>query len=229
MRYPIVLFDLDHTLVDSDTSFRLAFEHVMAPVRLSDPVLDYPVFNRINAALWRAVEAGAMTPPKVNLLRFEQLTDELRLDVDPHRLAASYATSLGQFGELYPGARAVLDALDPTVTMALVTNGLSSVQRARVERLELAKYFDHIVVSAEVGVSKPAPAIFDVVFDALANPDPASVLMIGDSLTSDIKGGVDYGIDTCWYNPSSAIVATGVTPTHTITRLGEIPTIVGVA
>jgi HAD superfamily hydrolase (TIGR01509 family) len=87
------------------------------------------------------------------------------------------------------------------VKLALVTNGLGEVQHARVERLGIADCFDTIVVSADVGAAKPGKEIFDIVFKKLGHPDKTTALMVGDSLSSDIRGGSDYGIATCWYNP----------------------------
>ena len=87
-------------------------------------------------------------------------------------------------------------------SLALVTNGLSEVQRTRIERLDLGRYFDAVVISSEVGAAKPSTEIFDLAFELLGSPAKASALMVGDSLTSDIQGGINYGIATCWYNPN---------------------------
>ena len=110
--------------------------------------------------------------------------------------------------------------------MAMVTNGLSEVQRARIERLDLGRYFEAIVISAEVGAAKPGGDIFDLTFEALGNPDPAGALMIGDNLPSDIKGGIDYGIATCWYNPGGKSAPPELTPAHTVTDLAAIHDVV---
>ena len=85
--------------------------------------------------------------------------------------------------------------------LAVISNGLGEVVYARLARLGLSDYFDAVVVSSEVGVAKPNPAIFEAAFERLGSPDKATTLMVGDSLTSDIAGGSAFGIDTCWYNP----------------------------
>ena len=99
--------------------------------------------------------------------------------------------------------RDVLDALvaEPAVSLALVTNGLSEVQRARIDRLGLGRYFGVIAISSELGTAKPAPAIFEIALAGFGAPAKSSALMVGDSLTSDIQGGRNAGIATCWYNP----------------------------
>ena len=227
MRYPTVLFDLDHTLLDSDASLQLALTATLDDADVADPGSHYPTFDALNRALWKQVEAGTMTPPEVHVERFRQLVAALAIDVDPSGLAEFYGASLGAHGELYPGARDLLDALADTGTMmAMVTNGLSEVQRARIERLDLDRYFDAIVISAEVGAAKPGGAIFDLTFEALGNPDPAGAVMIGDNLPSDIKGGIDYGIATCWYNPDGKAAPPELTPAHTVTDLAAIHDVV---
>ena len=223
MRYPTVLLDLDHTLLDSDASLRLALTATLDDVGVANPTSHHHTFDELNRALWRQVEAGTMTPPQVHIERFRQLVDVLGLDSDPSVLAAHYGDALGRHGELYPGARDLLDRLaDTGAAMALVTNGLSEVQRARISRLDLGPYFDAIVVSAEVGAAKPGGRIFDLTFEALGEPDRAGAVMVGDNLPSDIKGGVDYGISTCWYNPHGRVHSDEIVPTHAVTELGAI-------
>jgi HAD superfamily hydrolase (TIGR01549 family) len=133
---------------------------------------------------------------------------------------------LGANGELYPGAKQVLERIAPVAALGLVTNGLSAVQRARIDRLELAQYFQAIVISAEVGTSKPGTEIFDLAFDQLANPPKESALMVGDSLSSDIQGGVNYGIATCWYNPHQLIGHASDGVDHEIARLDQLLSLV---
>ncbi len=199
-KYTTVLFDLDHTLLDSDASEALAFEATLLLAGVDDPYQYLPTYIEINRALWAAVERGESTPGHVRTARFEQFVVAVGLDLDPIVLADAYVDGLGAHGELYPGAREVLETLAGLATLALVTNGLSDVQRTRLRRLQLDSYFDAVVISAEVGVSKPAPEIFDIAFAMLGMPDRSTVLMVGDSLTSDIQGGNDSGIATCWYN-----------------------------
>ena len=121
-------------------------------------------------------------------------------------------------------AREVLDSLAGTATLALITNGIGEVQRTRIERLAIEHYFDAIVISGEVGKAKPGTEIFDIVFERLDAPDKETALIIGDNLGSDIQGGINYGIDTCWYNPGGRN-SNGVTATHEIVDLAALQTI----
>lgn len=226
MRYTHLLFDLDHTLLDSHESERLAYAHTMATIGLTEPDSHFDRYVTINQAMWAAVEAGDLQPGEVRHRRFEQFITEVGVDADPNAMADAFVDGLGRFGELYDGAREVLEALVTRHTLAMITNGLSEVQRARIERLGLADYFHTVVISSEVGVTKPRREIFDLAFAGLGNPGLESALMIGDSLTSDIAGGRNAGIDTCWYNPRRLPRSGTDIVTHEIDDLGGLEAIV---
>ena len=189
------------------------------------PLQHHETYVGINKPLWYSVERGEITPQDVRVTRFERLTIEIGLDANPEHMAESLETSLGAKGGLYRGARDVLEKLARQAKLALVTNGLSGVQRARIERLDIGKYFDAIVISAEIGVSKPGAEFFDATFRALGSPPKDTTLMVGDSLSSDIRGGANYGIATCWYNPKgkSADLEAGIH--HQISGLDQLPAI----
>lgn len=226
MGYETVLFDLDHTLLDSDASEAAAFAQTLAAYGVHDPDGHFPTYNRINKALWAQVETGELTPDQVKTARFERFATAIDLEADPIEMAERFAAGLGANGPLYPGAREMLDALAPVTRLALVTNGLSGVQRTRISRLDLERYFDAIVISAEVGAAKPGAAIFDLVFEQLDHPPKQGALMVGDSLSSDIRGGADYGIATCWYNPHRKSPEPAPTVDHEIAHLHGLPPIV---
>lgn len=219
MRYPTLLFDLDHTLLDSDESERLAYAFTMETIGLDDPPSHFDRYVAINRAMWRSVELGELQPGEVRHRRFDAFNDAVGIDADAHEMADLFVDGLSRFGELYDGAREVLDSLAGRAEMALVTNGLSRVQRSRIDRLGIGALFTAVVISEEVGVTKPRREIFDVAFSGLGDPDPNGALMIGDSLTSDMAGGSNAGIDTCWYNPHGAARNGDVEPTHEIDSL----------
>jgi 2-haloacid dehalogenase len=222
IRYQTLLFDLDSTLFDAETSEDAAYEETLRLGGVDDPTRFRDLYNEINGALWAAVERGEVTPTVVRDLRFEQLVEQARLDADPAVLADTFVAGMGNHGELYDGAREVLESLSDSASLALVTNGLSEVQRTRVDRLNLAPFFDAIVVSSEVGVAKPSPGFFDVVFERLGWPSKETALMVGDSLTSDMRGGHDYGLATCWYNPGRRQTNQSDITTHEISDLAEL-------
>lgn len=189
---------------------------------VSEPDQYAGLYQRINLALWAAVERGETQPQQVRTLRFERFVVEAGLDADPLLMADAFVAGLAQNGELYAGAREVLEQLGENASLAMVTNGLSEVQRARIERLDIDRYFDAIVISAEVGVAKPGREIFDIVFGQLENPAKANTLMVGDSLSSDIQGGTNYGVATCWFNPNGKKAGPLDRISHEIASLGEL-------
>ena len=223
MRYTTLLFDLDNTLFDGQAAELLAFDHALETGGVRAPRQYLPTYVEINDALWAAVERQELTPNQVQARRFADLVDAAALDADPRILADEYVVGMGRFGDLYPGARDVLERLFPVATLALVTNGLGEVQRARIERLGLEPLFAAIVISGEVGTSKPGTKIFDLAFEALDWPDRRSALMIGDSLSSDIAGGAGYGIATCWYNPQHRPAGEPNAVDHEIASLDQLP------
>jgi YjjG family noncanonical pyrimidine nucleotidase len=224
--YSTVLLDFDYTLLDSDASSRAAFRHLMAACGFDDPTEHFPVFEAINTALWRQVEEHTLTPDEVHVSRFDLLSPKVGSPLSPQEMADIYSEGMGANGELYPGAAELLDTLAGRASLAMVTNGVGAIQRARVARLDLDQYFDAIVISGEVGTAKPGSEIFDITFDLMGRPSKADVLMVGDSLSSDIRGGSEFNIDTCWYNPHGASAGSGASPTHMIKALEGLSGIV---
>lgn len=201
MTYSIFLFDLDHTLFDTDASEIAAFEETMAAAGVQDSQRYLKPYQEINLELWAGVERGEISPNVIRTLRFERLVAEQGLDADPLQMADDFVAGLGAHGELYDGAHEVLQHLSENASLAMVTNGLGEVQRTRMERLGLNDYFDAVAISAELGASKPDVEIFESAFRSLGSPPKETAVMVGDNLSADIRGGVNYGIATCWYNP----------------------------
>lgn len=140
--YTTLLFDLDHTLLDSHESERVAYAHTMSSIGLTDADAHFERYVEINRAMWRDVEAGTMQPSEVRHRRFERFVDVVGVDADPLAMASTFVGGLGAYGGLYNGARDLLDEVSSRARLALVTNGLSDVQRARIDRLDLDRYFE---------------------------------------------------------------------------------------
>ncbi|MDW3177078.1 MAG: YjjG family noncanonical pyrimidine nucleotidase [Acidimicrobiia bacterium] len=226
MGFTTVLFDLDHTLLDSDESERLAFEETMRSVGVGEPSDHLATYQEINVGLWKQVEASELSPNDVKWLRFERLLAALEVDADPIETSETYASALGTHGQLYAGARELLEQLGQRAALGLITNGIGEVQRARIERLQLNTHFSAIAISGELGISKPDPAIFDVILADLGSPTASDAIIVGDSLTSDIAGGLNAGIATCWYNRSGG-TSGNVNPTFEVTSLDQIVPAIG--
>jgi 2-haloacid dehalogenase len=203
MRYQWLLFDVDGTLFDYDKAEKTALMATFASFSLSYVENTLEVYREINDELWRAFEDGEITQEKLKIERFRRLLVSVGVNEDmlPEAFSRRYLQNLGDCTYLIDGAESVLASLFDKVHLALITNGLQQVQRSRLAQSTIGHYFEAILISEELGVAKPHPGIFDAAFAAMGYPDKAHVLIIGDSLSSDIQGGRDYGIHTCWYNP----------------------------
>lgn len=221
MKYEIILFDADNTLFDFDKAaeeaLRLTFEEFGLPFTQEWFVR----YRKIDESLWLKLEEGKITSEELRWRRFALLLGDLP-EINPVELSDSYLKYLGQGRFLLPGAKEVVEALAKKYVLAVVTNGLEEVQLARFKGSPLEKYINHLIISETAGYNKPHPGIFDYTFKRIQHLEKSNVLMVGDSLTSDIKGGLNYGIDTCWYNPQGTNNESAVMPTYEIRHLCEL-------
>ncbi len=204
MKYTWILFDADGTLFDYDKGECDALAGTFAQFGLPFDPLYLALYHAINDLVWRDFERGTTTQERLKTERFARLFAAIGLHPAPDAAAfnVAYLDNLGDCADLLPGAETVVNALRGHVRLGLITNGLHSVQRPRLRKSAIGDAFEVVVVSEEVGASKPGAAIFDAAFALMGQPRKEDVLIVGDSLTSDIRGGSDYGIDTCWLNPT---------------------------
>jgi len=220
--YPWLFFDADGTLFDYNRAEATAFRKAFALLQLQFEVGYLDVYQRINSELWKALERQEITPAVLRVRRFEQLLEALKLSASADDLNLAYVEQLGLCTDLIEGAYDVLQALSGSSEIAIVTNGLEAVQRSRLRRSTIHPFITGLIISEEVGAAKPHPAFFEAAFARIGNPTKRDVLIIGDSLTSDIQGGVEYGIDTCWYNPGEAPKPENLPIMYEIKRLSEL-------
>jgi YjjG family noncanonical pyrimidine nucleotidase len=154
--------------------------------------------------------------------RFSQLFERLAIKTDVQQFSNTYLHFLGQATDLIPGALETLQALSGQYRMVIITNGISQVQRSRLSLSPIKAYFEDIFISEEIGVSKPAGPYFDAVFAGIGHPPRESVLVIGDSLSSDMRGGINFGLDTCWFNPDGIQKPADMPINHEIKNLGQL-------
>jgi YjjG family noncanonical pyrimidine nucleotidase len=225
MTYRWLMFDADGTLFDYDAAEGKALRRTLAIFGLpyNGQVLD--IYRRINGQLWLDLEQGLTTRDELRLTRFSHLFAAIAGDHPAPaagEFSRAYLETLGNCADLMPGAATLLGALHGSYNLALITNGFANVQRSRLSRSGLAHYFDPVVISDEVGVAKPDPRIFDLALERMRCPARSEVLMIGDSLSSDIAGAVSYGIDACWYNPEERAADADLAARYEIRALGEL-------
>ncbi len=229
MVYQWILFDADGTLFDYRQAEVAALAAAFARVGLGLEPRHLELYRKVNGQIWLELERGEVGREELKVKRFERLFEAAELDVDPVAFSVEYLDCLSARSDLIPGAEEILRQLAGKTRMVLLTNGLKDVQRPRLAGSTIEGYFDDVVISEEVGAFKPDPAIFEVAFARMGWPGKSDVLIVGDSLTSDIQGGSNYGIDTCWYNPAGEICELDLTIRYEIRQLDELVAIAGVA
>mgnify|MGYP002516887021 CR=1 FL=1 len=170
------------------------------------------------------LEDKVLTRERVLVRRFELLFEEMGWSLEQvPAFNDQYEIFLGQGHYFLPGAEDLLKELAPRYDLYLATNGASEVQRGRLKSAGIEPYFKGIFISGEVGYNKPSAEYFQTVFAAISDFDPACAIIVGDSLTSDIRGGRNAGIRTCWLNPTGAEPHSGILPDYTVRTLEELP------
>ncbi len=227
MKYEVLIFDADDTLFDFKKSESYAIEKAMKDFNIAyDKSVHIPLYHKVNHDIWKEFEQGNMTQEELKSERFRRFFDILGLNDDPVSFSKTYMKYLGNASFLYEKSETIVKKLSNTHRLAIITNGLTEVQENRISKSDIAHYFEEIVISESVKLSKPNPEIFSYTLGKMNHHDKNSVLMIGDSLTSDIKGGAIFGIDTCWYNPRKSANPFGFAPTYEIHDLNSIADIV---
>jgi 2-haloacid dehalogenase len=224
--YPWLWFDADGTLFDYNRAEATALQKAFELLSLQFEMGYLDIYREINGGLWQALERQEIKPDVLRVRRFELLLEALQLSGMPDQLSTAYVEQLAVCAELMDGAYEVLQTLQRTSRIAIVTNGLQAVQRSRLEYSTIRKFISELIISEEVGAAKPSAAFFEAAFAQTGYPPKSDALIIGDSLTSDMRGGVDYGIDTCWYNPAGEARPDNLPITYEIRHLHELLEIV---
>lgn len=202
MKYDVFLFDLDDTLMDFGKTEKNAFTNVFTTHGFPNGLMDYrDSYRAISTVLWEDLEQGRTTLADLKTERFRRLFLERGLEIDAEQFGQMYLDLLGKEVHLIDGVTSMLHSLKGA-RIAVLTNGFKDVQLARIAASGLTDTFEAIFTSEEIGFQKPQPEIFEHVCKQLQIKDKSRVLMIGDSLSSDIRGGNNFGIDTCWFNPN---------------------------
>ncbi len=204
MKYRYLLFDMDDTLFDFQASELAAFQRVMEINKIPFSEELYAGYREDNSKLWRAYESGQIEKEKIFEKRFAHMLERFGLEGDGILMEQQYRTGLGEGTHLMPDAKEVLDQLAERYPLYVVTNGVGHTQRKRLEDSGMRHYFKEVFISEEVGAAKPSPVYFDHVKANIPDFDAKQALIIGDSMGSDIKGGWQAGIDTCWFSQGEA-------------------------
>ena len=196
-----LLLDLDDTILDFHKAERIAISQTVREFGLepTDAVLNR--YHEINKWHWQQLELGIMTRAEILVNRFAVLFRELGEEVDAAACARVYEKNLSMGHYFLPGAEETVAYLSKKYRLFLVSNGTASVQKGRMTSANLYRFFETVFVSQEIGHNKPSKAYFDACFAAIPDFDPSKAIIVGDSLSSDIQGGINAGIKTVWVNP----------------------------
>jgi len=223
-RYKTLLFDADMTLFDFDAAEKAAFGIVMGSFGIQYDEAGFERYKKINKDLWDEYGRGEITKEFLQSERFNRFlaTLEAASDADGSTLNSAYLDALADSSELFDGAVELCRRLSARFEMYIVTNGVSYTQKKRFFASPIREYFKDIFVSEDAGAPKPKKEYFDYVFSKIGDKKRSGAVIIGDSLASDIAGGICAGIDTVWYNPKGLINTEDTVPTHEVHDYREL-------
>lgn len=225
-KYKFVLFDADATLLDFKRSEYEAVIDVLNAFSLpvSDEIIN--TYSRINDEHWKMLERGEIEKNKLYSARWARFCEFYNFSADSVAMSELYTKQLATKSYLMDGALDICKKLYGKVDMYIVTNGKKSVQEGRFDPSPLAPMFKGVFISEEIGYEKPRAEFFNFVKTHIDGFDRSLAIIIGDSLTSDIKGGINAGIDTCWYNKDFKPVPQDMDITYVVNELSEIEDII---
>lgn len=222
MRYDALLCDADDTLFDFAAAEKNAFAEACAQTGFEATPAMLEQYSDINRALWQKLEQGEITQRVLRVRRFEQFLEAIGRRDSAREMADRYAEALSRQSILLPGALEALRSWSALVPVVIVTNGISRIQHGRMDRSELRPYIRGMVVSEEVGTAKPDPRMIELGMQAAGITDRSRVLMLGDSLSSDIAAAAHAHVDACWLNPEGKPNSRGLPVAYEIRSLGEV-------
>ena len=219
MRYKVILFDNDDTLMDFQVGNRSAVGSLLDEAGYFHPDR-YAQYEEINLACWAALERGEMTQERLRVERFVRFFARYGIPADPLWAADRFVELLGEQSILLPHAEETVRRITEQLPVVIVTNGITAIQKSRFARSPLREIVHSLVISQEAGVSKPRPELFLLALKPFGAA-PHEALMIGDGVNSDIRGANNAGIDACWYNPAGQQLPESVHAAYTVSDIRD--------
>ena len=224
-RYQWILFDADNTLFDFNRAETQALVWTFDDLGLVYQADYGDLYKKINSAIWVEFEQGLITSTQLRVERFARLIRAAGIAADAQVFSRAYLPNLAKGSQLLAGAEELVKKLHGAYRLGLVTNGLSDVQRPRLQASPIGDCFEVVVISDEIGVQKPEAGFFEVAFERMGQPPRSAVLLVGDGLSADIQGGNGFGLDTCWYNPAGKPADPRFPATFEIRALADLASI----
>lgn len=224
MKYQWLLFDFDNTIVDFTNTAKSSLRQTFVNFNTQCTPEIEAIYKTINSKVWAAFERQEISAEELRVKRFADLFDQLgTAPATPTAFSVRFLENLVLLSKAYDNVIPFLENLKKEYRLGLITNGLKEVQRPRLHRLKMIHLFDSITVSDEIGVAKPHAGFFEHAHQTLGRQvAKEKLLVIGDNLHSDIKGAIDYGVDSCWISHGKNN-DTVITPDFTINQVLELP------
>ena len=217
MSYKFLLFDLDHTLLDFDAAEDIALTHLLKEEGVEEIQVYKDYYVPMNKALWKNLEQKKISKQELVDTRFSRLFAHFGVEKDGAYLAERYQFFLSKQGQIFPGVEDLLkNLIHQGYELYAATNGITTIQAGRLEQSGIATFFKEIFISEQLHTQKPDALFYEKIGQQIAGFSKEKTLMIGDSLTADIQGGNNAGIDTVWYNPQHLENTTQLHPTHEV-------------
>ena len=217
LKYKFLLFDLDHTLLDFDAAEDIALTQLLKEEGVEDIQTYKDYYVPMNKALWKDLEQKKITKAELINTRFEKLFAHFGIEKDGSYLAERYQFFLSKQGQTYLGVEDLLrNLIKQGYELYAATNGITYIQTGRLEQSGIKPYFKEIFISEQLHTQKPDALFYEKIGQQIAGFSKEKTLMIGDSLTADIQGGNNAGIDTIWYNPHHLENKTQAQPTYEV-------------
>ena len=217
LKYKFLLFDLDHTLLDFDAAEDIALTQLLEEEGVEDIQTYKDYYVPMNKALWKDLEQKKITKAELINTRFEKLFAHFGIEKDGAYLAERYQFFLSKQGQTYLGVEDLLkNLIKQGYELYAATNGITFIQTGRLEQSGIKPYFKEIFISEQLHTQKPDAEFYEKIGAQIPNFDKNHALMIGDSLSADIQGGNNAGIDTIWYNPHHLENKTQAQPTYEV-------------
>lgn len=221
-KYKYLLFDADDTLLDFKAAEETALKNVLKNNGLPNDDETVETYSKINLKYWKAFEKGEIERDQIFPLRFGEFLGVMGSDLDPMEVNSQYFEALRQVHTMLPDADELVDYLVGKYKLYIITNGVAKTQHLRLKESGLKDKFDGVFISEELECQKPSIEYFTKVLNAIGNPDKKECLVLGDSISGDILGGKNIGIDTVWVNVRDLKNYTDIKPDYTVTSLKEL-------
>lgn len=218
MAYKAMLIDADNTLFDFSESEKRAIAELFCQYSITDPAAG-AAYHAANSRQWKLLERGETTHDRLMVDRFRDFIAAMGMDADPWEMCNAYIGALSRQHILIPGALEMVREVAARMPIAIVTNGIKQIQRARFEHSPIMEHVKALVISHEEGVDKPDPRLLYIALEKLGGIAPGDALMVGDSLTSDIQAAMNAGMDSCWYDPAGKPLPEGMHARYIITDI----------